>query len=37
MAFESISVTLFIQRGEFASLITRLLAATREQCEELGY
>ena len=37
MAFESISVMPFIERGEFASLIIRLLTAAKEQCQRLEY
>lgn len=37
IAFESMTVTPFVERGEFASLITRLLTATKEQCQRLEY
>jgi hypothetical protein len=37
IAFESITFEGIIERGEFASLITRLLTASREQCERLEY
>jgi hypothetical protein len=37
IAFESITFGPSIKRGEFASLIRRLLAASKEQCERLEY
>lgn len=37
IAFESISVLPFIERGEFASLVRRLLAASKERCQTLKY
>lgn len=37
MAFESINALPLIERGEFASLVTRLLAASKEQCQRLKY
>lgn len=36
-AFESITFGPHIERGEFASLVRRLLAASEEQCRELEY
>lgn len=37
VAFESISFMPIIERGEFDSLIARLLAATKEQCLRMEY
>jgi hypothetical protein len=37
VAFESITVQSYIEDGEFASLITRLLTASKEQCQRLEY
>lgn len=37
VAFEGITALPLIERGEFASLVRRLLATSKEQCEELSY
>lgn len=37
IAFESVTALPLIERGEFASLVRRLLAASKEQCERLEY
>lgn len=37
IAFESITFGPIIERGEFASLVRRLLAASEEQCQALTY
>ena len=37
IAFESISMHLVIEDGEFENLIRRLEAATKEQCRRLNY
>lgn len=37
IAFESITFRSYIENGEFASLITRLLTASKEQCQRLEY
>jgi hypothetical protein len=37
IAFESITVGPIIERGRFVSLVRRLLAATKQQCQELTY
>ncbi|ARP71761.1 DUF3846 domain-containing protein [Streptomyces pluripotens] len=37
VAFESITVLPLIERGELASLVRRLLAASKEQCQRLEY
>ncbi|HKX24265.1 MAG TPA: DUF3846 domain-containing protein [Candidatus Saccharimonadales bacterium] len=37
IAFESITFAPFIERGEFASLVQRLLTASKEQCQQLEY
>jgi hypothetical protein len=37
LAFESISLLPFIERDELASLVQRLLAASKEQCRRLEY
>lgn len=37
VAFESITALPLIERGEFASLVRRLLAASKEQCQKLKY
>lgn len=37
IAFESITLNPMIERGTFPALITRLLAASKEQCEHLTY
>lgn len=37
IAFESITFGGYIEHGEFESLINRLLAATKDQCEQLSY
>jgi Domain of unknown function (DUF3846) len=37
IAFESITFSSIIERGEFASFIRRLLAASKEQCQDLRY
>lgn len=37
IAFESITFGPIIERGEFASLVRRLLTASKDQCQELEY
>lgn len=37
VAFESINFLPIIRRGDFASLLVRLFAATKEMCERLEY
>ncbi len=37
IAFESITFGPIIERGRFVSLVRRLLAATKQQCQELTY
>jgi hypothetical protein len=37
IAFESVTALPLIERGEFASLVRRLLAASKEQCQQLTY
>lgn len=37
IAFESITFRSYVENGEFASLITRLLTASKEQCQRLEY
>lgn len=37
VAFESFTFGPFIERGEFAAIIRRLLAASQEQCQRLQY
>lgn len=37
IAFESITIQSYIEDGEFASLIARLLIATKEQCQRMEY
>ncbi|MEU9685379.1 DUF3846 domain-containing protein [Amycolatopsis japonica] len=37
IAFESMTLMPFIEQGEFAPLVRRLLAASKEQCEMLTY
>jgi hypothetical protein len=37
IAFESLTTRLIIEKGELEQLIDRMLKASKEQCEKLGY